>query len=1566
MNSKHKLGTSIFLCSLALIGVTVSAAVMTANKKSALNANGVFGDTSDYTVVLDESNAYTSGTTKEVTTSSGSWQISFAYSNASALSGGHVTLANGGTLVNTRDIISIDYLKVHCGGSGTLRFRTSYDGATWGGYADIKDNEVYNLGSLPYYVELSATGGSVNIYQATYQYTCNPNPNAQGTEVVTEEETTWDLVTSASDFAAGDEVVIAGSTDGETFYALKNEILNSYYLNCESLTVENYQATVTSDYDVWTVGGSSGAWTFNCGSNYLHSYVDGTHYTVIVQEETTTTWSVNFSGTYAVTQSSESVYLRYQYYNSKTHEFCGTNGVTTSYRNSIYFFKKHVTPGESHTEYDTPVDMVGFTVEDTKASGVYDTNSIYSSANGLVVKAKYNDGTQTTLNSSQYTYVVKNSNGTTINASQAFGTAGTYTVTVSYSTFIDQTINIYVDTPLPVLQRIDVNSTTLTFNTAQKMSDYVSGVTADLTYDQSSANVTGLAYSQFASKGVALSLLTPAGVTYDISTVFGTAGKWTLKVASTSNSSMFGTLEITVNAIPVETISLSASSTTIEEGKTVQLVTSVNPSTATNQELTWASGDESVATVNNSGLVTAVSAGEVVITATAKDGSNVVGSITITVTEKITGQDEGTFTLSTGDLTIGSYVVITDNTSDGSGYAMSSTQSENNRRGTDITVNNGTLERDSTSAFSAFLVKQGTTEGTYAFYDEVAEGYLYAASSTKNYLRTESTLSENSSFTISGSEGKTITAQGSNSHNLLKWNSQSSLFSCYASGQTAPYIYEKAGTPVYPTAITVSGTQAIGVGETSQLTVAYTPSNATVKSVTYESSDDLVATVSSTGLVTGIKAGSTTITVTGYNGITDTIDITVSNIAVSSVSLNKNSTSLVVDGTETLTATISPSNATNKSVTWSTSDNSVATVDNGKITAVGAGSANITVTTVDGNKTATCAVTVTASGGGSTEEGLVTDNTQLSNGDTVIIRTDGGLGVTGFSGNKDATTSSTESEWVQFVVGNASSSGFTLYDNSASQYIASPSGNEFKYSSTGGTCSADEEGHLMCNGRYFVANGTYYRFYTSIGDYTPFFIYKVGSATPTDPTSIAINPSSAEIAQGGSKTLSVTYTPLGANQNKAVTWSSDTSGVTVDTSGKVSVASSVAIGTTATITAKLTNLPLITATCTVTVTGVTKADHTVLIYICGADLESKNSLATGDIQEMLKVSGQPDDVNIVIETGGASSWASTYGISSSKLQRYHIENKSLVLDDSLDTYASMGLTSTFQSFLEYGLTNYPAERTGVVLWNHGGGMRGVCYDEKKNDDNLLNSEVKAAVSGAMNNCGTTDKLEWIGYDACLMQVQDVAEFNSQYFNYMVASEESEAGYGWDYDNWVDDLYAKKTTPVILKAICDTFITDNGGVSSSSGDQTLSYLDLSYMSAYKTAWENMASQLANKITSSNRSSFNSAITSKVKHFADSDYDYFCTFDAKDFINKLASNSSFSSFRIDSSYTTAVLNAFANLVAYSTAQAGAGEAYGLCMYWCNSSSYSDMGTYYTTSQTNFTNWRSLNYNYGYYAS
>ena len=402
----------------------------------------------------------------------------------------------------------------------------------------------------------------------------------------------------------------------------------------------------------------------------------------------------------------------------------------------------------------------------------------------------------------------------------------------------------------------------------------------------------------------------------------------------------------------------------------------------------------------------------------------------------------------------------------------------------------------------------------------------------------------------------------------------------------------------------------------------------------------------------------------------------------------------------------------------------------------------------------------------------------------------------------------------------------------------------------------------------------------------------------------------------------------------------------------------------------------------------TKKDaYTVLIYMCGSNLESDYAnkttyyydgynyeidgigMATADINEILSVKNQPKDINIVIETGGAKSWTNKsfgkygdYDINASKLQRHHVENGKIILDDTLD-YASMGKASTLQSFIEYGLTNYAAEKTALILWNHGGGLQGVCFDEKSNDDSLTTNEVTSAVSAALATCEMSNqKLEWIGYDACLMGVQDIAEKNSQYFKYMIASQESESGYGWDYDNWIDDLYEKKDTETILKAICDSFIADNnyddyGNYSTSSNDQTLAYYNLAYANEYKNAWENMASQLMNKLTNSNKSTFSSLVKS-CKHYADSDYEYYGLFDAKDFINKLASNST---FKTDASYTNAVLSAHSKFVAYSAKGAKAGNSNGVSMYWAyskNTSYYND----YKSADTNFSTWSSICSTYG----
>ena len=141
-------------------------------------------------------------------------------------------------------------------------------------------------------------------------------------------------------------------------------------------------------------------------------------------------------------------------------------------------------------------------------------------------------------------------------------------------------------------------------------------------------------------------------------------------------------------------------------------------------------------------------------------------------------------------------------------------------------------------------------------------------------------------------------------------------------------------------------------GESKTLTATVQPDSATNKNVTWESSNKSVATVDATGEVTAIGAGTATITVTTVDGNKT------APVPVSGVSLNKDSTSLTVGDTETLTATITPDNATNKNVTWSSDTPSVASVNNGVVTAVAPGTATITVTTADGGFTATCAVTV--------------------------------------------------------------------------------------------------------------------------------------------------------------------------------------------------------------------------------------------------------------------------------------------------------------------------------------------------------------------------------------------------------------------------------------------------------------------------------------------------------------------------------------------------------------------------------------------------------------------------------
>lgn len=173
-----------------------------------------------------------------------------------------------------------------------------------------------------------------------------------------------------------------------------------------------------------------------------------------------------------------------------------------------------------------------------------------------------------------------------------------------------------------------------------------------------------------------------------------------------------------------------------------------------------------------------------------------------------------------------------------------------------------------------------------------------------------------------------------------------------------------SGSLVSVTGVSVSpATVSINNGETSQLTASVSPSEAFHKTISWSSGNPSVATVDSTGLVKGISAGFTTITATSIDGSkTATSNVTVrnTNIPVAEVEISPDTSTVNIGATIQYTATVSPSNATNKKVIWISGNTEVATVDStGLVKGISAGLADIKVTTLDGDKPATSVVIVT-------------------------------------------------------------------------------------------------------------------------------------------------------------------------------------------------------------------------------------------------------------------------------------------------------------------------------------------------------------------------------------------------------------------------------------------------------------------------------------------------------------------------------------------------------------------------------------------------------------------------------
>lgn len=255
-------------------------------------------------------------------------------------------------------------------------------------------------------------------------------------------------------------------------------------------------------------------------------------------------------------------------------------------------------------------------------------------------------------------------------------------------------------------------------------------------------------------------------------------------------------------------------------------------------------------------------------------------------------------------------------------------------------------------------------------------------------------------------------------------------------------------------------------------------------------------------------------------------------------------------------------------------------------------------------------------------------------------------------------------------------------------------------------------------------------------------------------------------------------------------------------------------------------------------------DWAIYWYICGSDLESDGAAATADLIELVETE-LPEGVKVVIEAGGTTEWQNKL-FNANKTERYVYDHEDLKKIDSLNK-ANMGDSATLKEFLDYCTTNYPAKHEALIMWDHGGGpIWGIGKDLNYDDDSLTMAEFNDALSAA---AGGTLSLDWIGFDACLMGSIDIAKICSNYADYMIASEESEPGCGWDYTGWTAALAKNPgiSTEELGKVICDTFVT-GCQASGDSDELTLSIVNLTKIDNLLNAYDQLGQEaMENAIT-----------------------------------------------------------------------------------------------------------------------
>ena len=233
---------------------------------------------------------------------------------------------------------------------------------------------------------------------------------------------------------------------------------------------------------------------------------------------------------------------------------------------------------------------------------------------------------------------------------------------------------------------------------------------------------------------------------------------------------------------------------------------------------------------------------------------------------------------------------------------------------------------------------------------------------------------------------------------------------------------------------------------------------------------------------------------------------------------------------------------------------------------------------------------------------------------------------------------------------------------------------------------------------------------------------------------------------------------------------------------------------------------------------------TIMVYMCGTDLESQYGMASSDLSEMAQAT-HSDNVRFIVYTGGCSKWK-TSGISNQTNMIWEVKDGGINPISQNEGQKAMTNPSTLAGFIQFCANKYKANRYGLVLWDHGGGsVTGYGYDEKYKSSGSMSLD---GINTALENGGV--KFDFIGFDACLMATAETALTMANHADYMIASEESEPGVGWYYTNWVTALSKNPSmsTLELGKQICDDFVKVCA-TSARGQSTTLSLIDLAEFS-----------------------------------------------------------------------------------------------------------------------------------------